>query len=36
MLVLTGINYANNETRRPKDLLKNLKEILQRERLAQT
>ena len=38
MLVLTGMNYANKETlyEEAKTFLKNSKEILQRERLAQT
>ena len=38
MLVLTGMNYANKETlyEEAKTSLRNSKEILQRERLAQT
>ena len=38
MLVLTGINYANKDTlyEEAKTPLKKSKEILQRERLAQT
>ena len=38
MLILTGMNYANQQTlyEEAKTSLKNSKEILQRERLAQT